>query len=64
MSDFKNTVTNILAFVLVIGGAINSYLESTAGDVNWLNLAVAIAAALVAYLTGKDKDGKKKVTSV
>lgn len=61
MTDLKNTVTNILAIVLVIGGAANSYLESTTGDINYLTLGVAIVTALIAYYTGKDKDGKKKI---
>jgi uncharacterized membrane protein YfcA len=60
MTDFKNVITNILAIVLVIGGAANTYLESTSGDINYITLVVAIVTALIAFYTGKDKDGKAK----
>ncbi len=60
MNDKKNTVTNIIAIIVVIGGAVGTYLDSVGGDINWLNLGVAVAVAVVAWLTGKTKDGKKK----
>lgn len=60
MQDKKNTITNILAIIMAVGGAANSYFESLSGDINWLTLGSAIVMAVISYLTGKNKDGKKK----
>ena len=58
----KDKITNVVALVMVIGGAINAYFQSLGGgDINYFQLAVVVAGALVAYFTGKDSQGKVKV---
>ena len=58
MSNFKDIFTNIIGIVMVVAGAINAYLQSLTGDINWFQLVIAILGALVAYYTGKGQDGK------
>lgn len=60
MSNFKDTFTTILAIILVVAGAINTYLQSITGDIDWFQLLIAVVAALVAYFTGKTATGAKK----
>ena len=57
----KDAISNILAFVLVIAGAANAYLQNVSGEIDIFQLAIAIIAAVVAYLTGKDSNAKPKV---
>ena len=58
----KDKITNIVALIMVVGGAINAYLQSlNGGDINWFQLGSSIIVALVAYFTGKDSFGKPKV---
>jgi hypothetical protein len=58
---FKDSFTNVVALILVVAGAINAYLQSVSGDINWFQLLVAVAGAVVAWFTGKDAAGKPKV---
>jgi len=60
MSDLKNTLTDILAVILVIAGSVNAYLQSLEGDINWMQLVMVVVGAVVAYFTGKTAEGKKK----
>ncbi len=60
MKDKKNTFTNIIAGLVVALTAANAYLETAQGEVNWLNLALGVGMALIAWFTGKSKNGKKK----
>jgi len=60
VDNLKDKLTNILAVVLVVAGAINTYLQSLEGDINWMQLIMIIAGAVVAYFTGKTADGKTK----
>jgi uncharacterized membrane protein len=60
MQDQKNTVTNVIAVIIVVGSSVNSYLESVTGDINWITLGVGVVTAVIAWYTGRDKDGKKK----
>lgn len=60
MSNIKDTITNVVAIALVVLGAVQAYLDSLGtGEINWLQLAFAIGAAVIAYFTGKGLDGKK-----
>jgi len=60
MKNLKDTLTNMVAVVLVVFGAAQAYLDSLGtGEINWLQLGFAIAAAIIAYFTGKGLDGKK-----
>lgn len=54
----KDTISNVIAIVLVIAGAANTALQAQTGngEINWFQLAFAILAAVVAYLTGKKPD--------
>lgn len=57
----KDIITNIVALVMVIGGAINAYLQSVNGEINWFQLSFAVLGAIIAYFTGKAANGKAKV---
>jgi len=58
----KNTISNILAWLFLIGGAVNTYLESLCAEceINWWTLIMAILAAVIAYFTGKSQNLKEK----
>ena len=61
MNNLKDTLTTILAFILLIAGAINTYLQSlNGGEINWFQLLIAVVAATLDYLNGKTATGKKK----
>ena len=59
-STIKDSITNIVAFIMVIGGAVNAYLQSVTDDINWFQLVFAVLGAVVAYFTGKANDGTPK----
>ena len=60
-ATLKDAISNVLAFLLVIGGAANAYLQNLIGEINWFELAIAIVSAVVFYITGKDSNVKPKV---
>ena len=60
MGTFKDKLTNIIAVIVVIAGAINAYLQTLTGDINWFQLAAAVLTAVIAWYTGKDSNGKAK----
>ena len=57
----KDIITNVVAIILVIGGAVNAYLQSITGEINWFQLVFAVFGAVVAYFTGKAGNGKAKL---
>lgn len=62
MKDLKNTLTNIAAALVVVGATVKTFLDASNGnDINWLQLAFAVAVAVIGWLTGKTADGKKKI---
>jgi F0F1-type ATP synthase membrane subunit a len=62
MTNLKDKLTNVLAFVVVIATSADTYLKASAGeDINWFNLGMAVVVAVVSYMTGKKADGTKKV---
>ncbi|MDD4291990.1 MAG: hypothetical protein PHX51_07145 [Clostridia bacterium] len=56
----KNTITNIVAVVLLAGGAIQTYIQTLSADaeINILQLILVVGGAIVAWYTGKNKQGK------
>lgn len=57
--DFKNIFTNLIGLFIVIASAVDTYVKTLNGsEIDWWQLVLAVAAALIAYLTGKDKNGK------
>lgn len=61
MTNLKDTITTIFAVLMVIGGAVNAYLQANAGQaINWYQIVVAVAVAVVAYFTGKNPNGTTK----
>lgn len=52
----KDTLSNVVAVIFVVAGAINAYLQSTSGDVDYYQLGLAVLAAVISYLTGKKQD--------
>lgn len=51
-NNFKDAFTNVVALAIVIGTAIQVYLSSAA-EINWFSLLVAVGSAIVAWFTGK-----------
>lgn len=50
----KDLISNVLAIILVVVGAVQTYLEATAGqEINWVQLILLIVGALISYFTGK-----------
>ena len=61
MKDAKNTISNWVGIVVLVGGAVQTYLGTLDGSpINWVNLGMAVAVAVIAYFTGKTKDIKAK----
>ena len=57
----KDAITNVIAFVVVISGAINAYIQSLGGgEINWLQLGTAVVVAVISYVTGKGSDARPK----
>lgn len=55
----KDLISNVLAIVLVIAGAIQGYFAAIGdGEVNWLMLVLTVVSAVIAYFTGKSGDLK------
>jgi uncharacterized membrane protein YjjP (DUF1212 family) len=59
-SNLKDTITTIAAIVTAIAGAINTYLQSTHGDINWFQLVITVTLAVGLVLTGKTPAGTTK----
>lgn len=53
MKNTKDIITNVVALISVVGGAIGAYLQSSTGDINWQQLGGACLLAVVAWFTGK-----------
>lgn len=58
----KDTLSNIVAVLLIVLEAINAYLQANTGngEINYFQLALAVLGAVIAYLTGKKQDLKSK----
>jgi hypothetical protein len=57
----KDKITNVVALLLVVLGAVDAYFKTSQGqDINYINLGFAVLSAVVAYFTGKDDNGKSK----
>ncbi len=55
----KDQITNVVAILLVVLGAVDAYFKVNAGqEINYVNLGLAVLSAIVAYFTGKGADGK------
>ena len=64
-TTFKDTFTNYLAIVLVILGALNTYLQANAGkSIDWGQLVMFVAAAVISWFTGKDSTGKASMKEI
>ena len=61
MKNLKDKLTNIVAAVILIAGAIDTYLQSIGdGEINWFQLIFYVGGAVVAYFTGKSHTGVSK----
>jgi type IV secretory pathway VirB2 component (pilin) len=63
MKNLKDTITTWLAIIMVVVGAVNTYLQSQTGDINWIQLIMFVVGAVIAYLTGKAPNGTTKTTA-
>lgn len=61
MKNTKDLVTNIVAIVSVIGGAVNAYLQTSgSAELDWMQLGGAVLMGVVAWFTGKSANGAPK----
>lgn len=60
MNNIKDTLTSIFAIVALVAGAVNAYLQSNTGNIDWFQLAIAVVVAIVGYYTGKNSNGTVK----
>ena len=62
MSNIKDTLTTILAIVLVVATAVDTYIGSLCAEcvIEPLPLVIAVIVAVVAWFTGRNGDGSKK----
>lgn len=59
---FKDVFTNIVSLVLAVASAIQVYLGTLGGgEIDWFQLLVTVAGAVVAWLTGKAGNGKPDI---
>lgn len=61
MNDLKNTITNIVGIIVAVGTVVATALGSVPEGSEWYVWVGAVAVAVLAYITGKDRDVKKKV---
>lgn len=63
-ATIKDAISNVVSFALVVLGAVNAYLQSIGtGEIDWFQLAVFVAGAIISYLTGKGSNAKAKKLS-
>jgi len=53
MNNLKDTITNVVAFVVALGTVIMTALGSVPNDAQWYIWAGAVAIAVIGYFTGK-----------
>ena len=53
----KDLITSIIGFLLVLLEPLETYFMNN--EFEWQTFGLTVMAAVVAYFTGKDKDGKK-----
>jgi hypothetical protein len=63
MADIKNTITNIVAFVVALGTIIASALGQVPDGAKWYIWVGAVCIAVIGWFTGKSADGKAKKLS-
>lgn len=61
--DIKNLISTIVAVLSVVIGAVNAYLQSIGtGEINYFQLAVFIALAVLGWFQGRNANGSKKTS--
>lgn len=60
MNNLKDKITTYLSIILIVVGAVNTYLQSITGDINWVQLIMFVVSAVIAYFTGKNPNGTTK----
>lgn len=64
MNNLKDKITTWLAYVLVVVGAVNTFLQANAGKpIDWGQLILFVVAAISSYLIGKAPDGTTKTVA-
>lgn len=53
VKNLKDTITNVVAFVVALGTVIMTALGSVPDDAQWYIWAGAVAIAIIGYFTGK-----------
>ena len=60
-SNLKDKITTYVSFILVIIGALHTFLQANAGKpIDWMQLTLFIGGAIIAYFTGKTPAGTTK----
>lgn len=60
-SNLKDKISTALAILLVLLGAVNTYIQANAGKpVDYTQLSLFVISAVISYLTGKNPNGSTK----
>jgi len=59
MENLKNTLSNILAIILIVASIAGEILDAIPEGASWYTWLITIAVVVIAYLTGKKTDLKK-----
>jgi len=63
-SNLKDKITTYLAYVLVVVGAVNTFLQANAGKpIDWAQLILFVIAAISSYMIGKTPSGATKTVA-
>jgi hypothetical protein len=61
MTNVKDKLTNWVGAALLVVGAVDTYLKANAGQpINYAQLTIIVAGAIVAWFTGKNANGTPK----
>lgn len=57
----KDKITNVISLIFAIGAAIQAYIATIGdGNIDWFTFFLTVFGAVIAWLTGKDSNGKAK----
>ena len=62
MTNIKSTLTDWIAGILAVLGAVQVYLGTIpdGSEMDWLQLAFIVVGAILSFFTGRNGDGSKK----
>jgi hypothetical protein len=61
MNNIKDTITNYAAIILLVVGAVQTFLQANAGKpIDWGQLTLFVIGAVCSYFIGKTPNGQTK----